>query len=187
MSDIPEHLQSLFKVLLDLPVTIPSSPWRHVGCHAIGGLTDVGFVQSSDILLVVSSAGRGLFDCLTGERIARDASEDFEHDTSNLLVIGIGPVASQEIRTAGIHGGGLAVTTSDGWSLDLLTLSWPSNSLFLTPPNHWLYDPAFKKIPGASMKITVEDEMRAFGFSPTGSCLIFATSSDITIFCRKLA
>lgn len=153
--------------------------------HAIGGLTDVAFADSADLLLVISSAGRGLFDCSSGERIARDQSDDFAHDTANLLAPGIGPLVSQRLRTAGLHGGGLAATTADGWNLDLLTLSWPYHSLFLTPPGHWLYGPAFSR-PGDTTKLATDSEIRAFGFSPTGRGFVFATSSELTVFHRDV-
>jgi len=187
MSEIPAHLRPLFQKLLGLPTSAPPSPWHEAGVHAVGGLTDVAFAESSDLLLVVSSSGRGLFDCSSGQRIARDDSDDFQHDTSNLVVAGIGPLASQRLHTAGVHGGGLAVTTADGWSLDLLCLSWPRQSLFLTPPGHWLYRTAQGGSDGSddtTSKIATDSEIRAFGFSPTGRAFIFATGSDISVFNR---
>jgi hypothetical protein len=183
MSEIPDHLKALYRQLLALPASPPPSPWRLAATHAVGGLTDVGFADSSDLLLVISSS-RGLFDCATGERIARDPSEDFDHDTSNLLAFGIGPLAEHCIRTAGLHGGGLAFSTPDGWSLNLFTLAWPASSLFLTPPGHWIYGPAFNK-PGTTTKLATDSEIRAFGFSPTGRAFIIATSSDLSIFNRN--
>ncbi len=183
MFDIPNHLQTLFRQLTDLPTRQPPSPWRKVAVHAVGGLTDVAFADSTDLLLVISSFGRGLFDGASGKRIARDSFDDFKYDTANLLAPGIGPVASQRLRTAGVHGGGLAVTTHDGWTLDLLTLSWPHRSLFLTPPGHWLYGPAFDR-PGDTTKLAVDSEIRAFGFSPTGHVFVFATGSEFSVFAR---
>ncbi len=184
MTSIPDHLQPLYRKLLELPASPPPAPWREASVHAVGGLTDVAFADDSDLLLVISSGGRGLFDCTSNKRVARDPSETFEHDTANLLVDAIGPVASSRLRTAGIHGGGLAMTTIDGWTLDLLTLSWPHHSLFLTAPGQWLYDPAFGK-PGETTKLATDSEIRACGFSPTGRAFILATSSDLTIFHRE--
>jgi len=54
---------------------LPPEPWRHVASHGIGGLTDIGYGEGSDLLLVVSHNGRGVFDCLSGERVARDRVE----------------------------------------------------------------------------------------------------------------
>ncbi len=158
LSEIPPHLRNLFGVLLDLPEGRPPSPWRRVAAHSVGGLTDVGFADSSDLLLVISSAGRGLFDCVTGDRIARDPSEDFVFDAYNLSAEGIGPIAGNRVRTAGLYGGGLALTTKDHWSLDSFTLSWPHKSVFLTPPGHWIYGHAFNK-PGDTTKIISDSEL----------------------------
>ena len=48
MADIPEHLKSLYQKLVSLPVNAPPPPWRRTLRHAVGGLTDVAFVDSSD-------------------------------------------------------------------------------------------------------------------------------------------
>src|SRR5262249_54536073 len=119
--DIPEHLTAAYQHLIGLPEAPPPGPWRKVPTRLVGGLTDVGFLDSSDAWIVVPQDGRGVFDCATGERLARDPSHDFEYDRANLLVRGIGPLAGHLIRTAGLHGGGLALQTADGWSLERLT------------------------------------------------------------------
>jgi hypothetical protein len=98
----------------------PPAPWRPRGAHAVGGLTDVGFGRGTDLLLVVSHDGRGVFDCLTGARVARDPSmpepdEDDWQDTHELEAEGIGPLAGQTVRTSGLAGGGLPEGTPDGW------------------------------------------------------------------------
>jgi hypothetical protein len=57
------------------PVQEPPAPWKHQVTWAVGGLFQVGYVEDSDVLLVLSSAGRGMFDCLVGEKVARDDHE----------------------------------------------------------------------------------------------------------------
>jgi hypothetical protein len=42
---------------------------------AIGGLTEVGFVPGSSLLLVMSHQGRGLLSWGSGDRVARDRQE----------------------------------------------------------------------------------------------------------------
>jgi hypothetical protein len=59
----------------ETPISDPPSPWRRTGSFAIGGLTDVGFGAHSDLLLVISHQGRGVFDCLSGVRVARNNDE----------------------------------------------------------------------------------------------------------------
>jgi len=66
--------------LIQLLSKIPSQPcppgWRKTGTFAVGGLTEIGFSQRSELLLVVSSAGRGVIDCTQGRKIARDDQVD---------------------------------------------------------------------------------------------------------------
>jgi hypothetical protein len=60
--------------------------------------------------------GRGVFDCNSGERVARDKDGDWDDlDETRLMSIGIGPLSEIRIRLAGLHGGGLPTTTDDGW------------------------------------------------------------------------
>jgi hypothetical protein len=151
----------------------------------VGGLTDVGFGLHSDLLFVVSSQGRGVFDCLTGAKVSRDAfvPTDDEPDwfsTSELSAEGIGPLAGQVIRTAGLHGGGLPLLTRDGWSAERLALDWPDETLLLCQP--WKH--GYK--PGEFVKVGVDSVVRAWGFSPTGRSLVLATSSDVTIWSRNM-
>ena len=166
------------------PIGEPPSPWRPVGSSAVGGLTDIGFAPHSDLLLVVSSQGRGVFDCLTGERVSRDASvpsgsEPDWFDTFELVAEGIGPIAKHPIRTAGLHGGGLALLTRDGWSVERLVFDWPDETLLLCHP--WKH--GYK--PGEFVKVAVDSVVRAWGFSPTGRSLVLATSSDVTLWSRS--
>src|ERR1700677_2578198 len=51
---------------------------------------------------------------------------------------GFGPLAGQTVRTSGLAGGGLAVSTADGWTAERLVLDWPEESLLLVPPGSWI-------------------------------------------------
>jgi hypothetical protein len=97
----------------------------------VGGLTEVGFGDDSDLLLIVSSQGRGVVDCRTGERVARDRADpdDSWYDERRLLAEGIGPLEGKTIRLAGLHGGGLLNCGQQGWSVEALALDWPDVSL----------------------------------------------------------
>ena len=168
----------------------PPAPWERRAVHAVGGLTDVGFGRGSDLLLIVSHNGRGVIDCLTGSRVARDASvpdpgEDDWQNTSELEAEGIGPLAGQTVHTSGLFGGGLSLTTRDGWTVERLPLDWPEESLLLVPPGSWLYETRADRS-AEFTKVAAESEVRAWGFSPTGRSLILATSSDVKVFSRRL-
>ena len=180
-----EYQRQLREGLERLPYADAPKPWRVVGGSAVGGLTEVGFAGGSDDLLVVSSQGRGLFDCLTGERLARDREEFFENaDDSGLTAPGIGSREGTIFPMAGLHGGGLATHTHGGWGIHVVHLPWPIHVFFLTSN--------YQELNGKSGHITKigNDEpcsYRAAGFSPTGRSLVIATSCELTIYGRDLA
>src|SRR5262249_37257854 len=122
---VPSHLESMVACILASPVESPEPPWRLIGGFGIGGVTAVGVGPRSDLLLVVSWSGRGVFDCVTGERVARDpaapqdGTENWQDDFE-LEAQGIGPLEGQRIRTAGLFGGGLPRLTHDGWIVEQL-------------------------------------------------------------------
>jgi hypothetical protein len=91
------------------------SAWTKIADTAIGGLTEVGFIPGSSLLLVVSHQGRGIIDLLSGNRIARDRRETGSwFDAASLAALGIGPAADRWIQVAGLADGMLPVTTADG-------------------------------------------------------------------------
>lgn len=174
-----DHLEPVRHRIRTTPVSLPPRPWTRLSVHAIGGLTEVGFADDSDLLLVVTSQGRGVIDCRSGDRVARDRTEpdDGWYDERRLRAFGIGPLEGRLIRLAGLHGGGLLRGGRDGWWIDAITLDWPDVSLLLGGPWGWIYD---GKTP--IVKVAVEREIRAFGFSDTGESFVIATSSDLAVF-----
>lgn len=163
--------------MIQPPVVLePPPPWRLLPVFAVGGLFQVGYAEDSDLLLVLSSQGRGVFDCATGEKLARDSADSHDFfDPVRLTADGFGPLAGQRIRTGGLLGGGLPLTTSDGWCLDVQARMWPMHSVFLTPPGS--REPVCVGEDGAC-------ELRACGFSQTGHSFVIATSCDLTMFTR---
>ena len=183
MSDIPEHLRAMYRRIDTAPLTDAPAPWRRLGDYAIGGLTDIGFADDSDILVVLSGQGRGLFDCTTGERLDRDHDAAFPHDECNLTTPGFGTVEGQVIRTAGLAGGALPLGTVDGWCVHRFTFHWPEEILLLTPPGHWIYGDV-PSMGSDFYRLGTESEVRAFGFSPSGRSLVIATGSDLAILTK---
>ena len=137
--------------------------------HLVGGLTEIGFVPGTNLLLVASHQGRGLIDCTTGEHLARDRDEDQQgwFDESRPAVLGIGPVADRWIDVSGLRGGEPIATTDDGWvatrRADDVDLEGPAGRQRLSA--------------GA-------EELRAYGFSPDGMYFVLATPGDVSIFGR---
>ena len=181
---IPAHLQGRFDYLNSLTPNEPPHPWRKLPAVHAGGLEHVGFGKQGDLLLLVSTAGRGVVNCLTGENLARDYTDYFP-DSGTLEAEGIGPLDGCSVRVAGIFGSGLSCYTNDGWNIERHPLSWPDDELILCPPGHsMLWQP-----PNAATKATkllpLISSLVAFGFSPTGKSLVIASSSDVTIYYRE--
>jgi hypothetical protein len=181
---IPEHLRLLASRVKAAPVDPPPPAWTQVGHYAIGGLTDVGFGPRSEHLLVISWHGRGVYDCTTGERVARDRATDGNwHDRFRLEAQGIGPLADQTIRTVGLAGGGLTTATADGWRVERIVVDWPKECLLLLPPGASLFGDYYNKA-ARFTKVASEADVRAWGFSPSGKSLVMATNSELTVFKR---
>lgn len=144
---------------------------------------EVGFGGDDRFLLVVSSAGRGIFNCETGEKTARDYDEKFGDwsDSYRVECLGIGPLQNEWIRMAGLFGGGLARTTHDRWKVECVQLSWPREQLVIEPASCSIYR---KETAIVRLQPPIST-VQAFGFSPTGRALVAATSSDVTIYWRE--
>ncbi|MCF6523172.1 hypothetical protein [Streptomyces sp. JJ36] len=191
ISDYQQHLRER---LLSVPETQPPSPWRPVLRRTpVGGLLGIGFAVAPgtghDLVMVVSTDGHGLFDAVTGEKIARDRDPDPGASTPDavpdLSCPGLGPVAATRVRIAGLFGGGLHATTLDGWSLDTVSPEWPDDRVLLSArggapwtgrhgEGWWhVFDSHYS-------------ELRAAGFSPSGRTLAVATSSDLTLWARPV-
>jgi len=172
------------------PLQPPPAPWRALPQIAVGGLHSVGFGTSphhpGDLLLVVSSNGRGVFDCTTGTRIARDPDPDAGWpDTNELVHEGIGPLVGVAVPVAGVDGGGLHATADDGWAVNVVAPDWPNESVMLS-----LNGSPFKGEAGSSWwHVHLEEacELRAVGFSPSGQTLVIASSCMLTLFTRSPA
>jgi hypothetical protein len=151
-------------------------PWRPLPVYGVGGLFQVGYAAGTDLLLVLSSQGRGVFDCIAGEKVARDYAEAHDFfDPIRLTAAGIGPLDGKAVRMAGLFGGGLPLTTTDGWLLEVQARAWPTHSVFLSAP-------------GSREPVCIGDdgacEMRACGFSETGQSFVIATSCELAMFTR---
>lgn len=178
-----DHLEPVRQKVRAAPIGKPPSPWAIKTVAAVGGLTEVGFDDVTDLLLVFSSQGRGVFDCRAGERIVRDrsvAEVDSWYGPDMLIGNGIGPLAGKQVRLAGLNGGGLPCLTKDGWATERLAIDWPDEYLLLLEPHCSIYQPDAR-----FTKLAVDREVRAFGFSHTGNSLIIATSSDVTMYSRE--
>jgi len=162
--------------------------WTHKNTFVVGGLHNVGFAPQQDLLIVLSSQGQGIFDCLKGEKVARlhndlDWWDSFNEETSS--IIGFDCLANIEIPTSGFEGAedNLPKKTSDGWTL---TISVPEPDD--KPFEKYLVQKIYLVSPNKKEKIFIKKdgpcELRAYGFSETDNSFIVALSCDLTIYSR---
>lgn len=179
-----DRQEALRQHVLNAPVEDPPSAWERHRSFGVGGLLSVGFGEDDRYLLVESSNGRGVFDCVTLERVARDYDMDAHKwsDSDRLECNGIGPLQGETIRMAGLYGGGLSRVTRDCWTVDIVHIPWPDEYLVVAPPDSSIYD-LDTRIARLRPPITA---VHAFGFSPSGRTLVLATSSDLYIYGRDL-
>jgi hypothetical protein len=135
----------------------------------VGGLTDVGFSADGRFLLVVGHQGRGLYDCLSGERVARDRNEDWSYfDDATGTVAGIGPLADQRVQVAGLMSQAILPVEADGWiasrDADGIRLQSRDGETHLVPES---------------------EEIQVFGFAPDGELLVVGASSGLTFYRRS--
>ncbi|WMN20211.1 hypothetical protein QL104_12720 [Pseudomonas piscis] len=180
----PSPLQTLRDTIRQQPISPAPAPWVLVTRRAAGSLLEVGFDRDRELLLVTSSAGRSVIDCETGEKIARDYTEEVESDRY-LEAEGIGPLAGRRIAMSGINGGSLPLGSDDGWAVHNVPLAWPEQHLLLVEPGSWLYGAQHNR-PATFHKLAIEHECRAFGFSYSGRSLVIASSCDLVVYHRPL-
>ena len=177
-----KHLEPLRQKIRNAPLVKNISGWNLITSIAVGGLRSVGFDRHTDLLLVVSSQGRGLIDCLSGKKSARDYEEYYERE-EHLEAEGIGLLQSKIIQMTGLFGGGLPLITEDDWSIKVICLDWPIEEVLISPPGSYLYGSTHNHTDHFE-KVFSDSWIRAVGFSHSGQSFIIATTSDITIYGR---
>lgn len=146
-----------------------TAPWERLWTVAVGGLTDIGFSADERFVLVLGHAGRGLFDCQSGKRVARDNRDDWSFlDDTTGLAQGIGPVEGQAVRVAGLMSGQALNDEVAGWRL-----SRADGGV------------AVEDGQGLRQMVEANEEVRACGFSDTGRLLVVATASDLTVLAAQ--
>ncbi|WP_406439960.1 hypothetical protein OHB00_32310 [Streptomyces sp. NBC_00631] len=189
--ELSAYQQAMRERILAAPVVPAPEPWRRIAYTSVGGLLGIGFAShpdtGEDLVEVVSHDGLGLFDAVTGEKIARDRDPDTEDGNRDadpaLRCPGLGPVAGSRVRIAGLFGGGLHTTSGDGWKLEVVAPTWPNERVLLSRdgglPHSGPHGERWWHIFHSHYS-----ELRAAGFSPSGQTLAVATSSDLSLWTR---
>lgn len=159
--------------------------WTHRNTFAIGGLQNVGYAPKQDFLIVLSSQGEGIFDCISGEKIDRlhnDMAWLERIDETTSAVTGFGCLENIQIPISGSYGDyNHPKKSADGWTLSALR---PVRLLLFKSASHHVYLTS----PDNQKKSLIAEEgaceLRAFGFSDTGRSLIVALSCELIIYSR---
>ena len=169
------------QMLLDQTKKIETPAEWKKETFAIGGLSNVGFSKKfPELLLVVSSQGRGVIDCSKLEIIERDYDDSWEWmDMYELWSMGIGKLSDEKIFVGGIHGGGLPILNKFGDSIQFVATQWPIIDLVFEPHYKSLYKENEAK---DCFRIFHDHELKAYGFSYNGNYFITATSSEVNVY-----
>lgn len=151
---------------------------------SIGGLSEIGFSKHKpNLLLVISSQGRGLIDCQSCELIERNYDTNWDWINSyDLTSQGIGILSNEEILVSGLHGGGLPLMNKEGDGLIYMATEWPIIDIIFQPHFKNLYKESEAK---ECFRIFHDYELRTYGFSYDGETFIIATSSEINIYRKQ--
>lgn len=182
--NLEDENTSIFQKLVD-KTKFSDTPtgWKRK-TFAIGGLSEAGFSKEHpELLLVVSSQGRGIIDCSKLELTDRDNNSDFDWINSyELWALGIGKLSNERIMVAGLHGGGLPYSNNFGDALQYMATEWPIIDLIFEPNFKSIYSEDDEK---DCFRIFHDYELRTYGFSYNGEYFITATSSEINVYQRE--
>ncbi|MFJ9345924.1 hypothetical protein [Streptomyces sp. NPDC101237] len=194
--ELCDYQRAMRNRILAAPVVPAPDPWRPVFESEygvpVGGLLGIGFTTDPDtghdLVMVVSHDGLGLFDAVTGEKIARDREADLEDSGRDAdpaeWCPGLGPVVGSRVRIAGLFGGGLHTTSGDGWKLEVVAPAWPNERVLLSRdgglPHSGPHGERWWHIFHSDYS-----ELRTAGFSPSGQTLAVATSSGLSLWIRE--
>lgn len=182
MSDVDaKNRARLISLLGNIPNGRCPDGWRLAGSFAIGGLTDIGFSKNADLLLVLSSSGRGVIDPMIGAVVARDEETDGDWLNERLLTCdGIGPLVGEAVQLSGLSGGGLPRGSGRGESLEVVGPNWPLGDLIFCSN---FGSALIERFQSTCLRVA-SDHIRAFGFSWSGNSFVYATGSDVHVYVR---
>lgn len=178
-----ENRKRLILLLSKIRASDSPAGWKKITSLAVGGLITAGFSkQQKHLLLIVSSSGRSLVDCRTGEKIDRNYEEYVGLNMAALTCAGIGTIKEEQVQIFGLGGGGLPQSNTAHETLELVSPNWPEQDLIFCQP--------FKNalIEGHQTGCTkiYSEHIHAFGFSWCGNFIIAGCGSDIDIWQRNI-
>jgi hypothetical protein len=155
------------------------------GSFSVGGFQYFGFSETSDILFVASSNGRGLIDMAKNEKIARDYSNDYIIDESLLTTKGFDILEGHTIKLCGrndeCNGNSLPVKNQSGETLFRASPFYPLEDIIFQPPfEHCLLTNSKKCVR------IYRGYLYCYGFSLSGKYFIIADDGGVTFWESEL-
>lgn len=160
--------------------------WSHKVTYAVGGLEDVGYIENEDLLVVLSSQGTGVFNCMDGVKVFRSDADWwplFDQNTGRLERFP--GYWDMPIKVYGLHNsGGLNPVMFNDWELKL------SDPRLDDPPfeEYSVQLVLLQQLDSRELLTVAKDgpcEFRAFGFSQTGRSLFVASSCELVVWSRN--
>lgn len=176
------HREKIYDILKQIPSATNPIGWTNKGSFNVGGFEYFGFDESSDLLLVISSDGRGIIDLAKSEMVARDFTEDFILDETLLICEGFDILQDKTIKLAGKYGGSvLPIRSKSGESLRRVSPLFPCEDI--------IYQPAFEDcfVEGHNKNCVriYRGFLYCYGFSYSGNYFAIADDSGISFWERN--
>lgn len=180
--EFEKHRKNTYSILEQIPIAKSPVGWTFRGNFSISGFEYFGFDESSDLLLVVSSGGRGIIDLAKAEKISRDYSDDFDLDETLLICKGFDVLEDKSIKLAGKYGGSiLPISNKFGDSLQRVSPLYPCEDI--------IYQPAFEDclIEGHNKNCVriYRGFLYCYGFSFSGNYFVIADDGGILFWERN--
>ena len=183
-----EYQQRINEAVMAAPTSSPPEPWFSVGSDWHDRSTmAVGFSRYERYLIFTDLETRWLISTETGQSIHDDTvsnSIPWWNDAT-LTISGFGPLAGESIRTTGLAGAaaGFHYHTNDGWRIADYRFPNHQPHICLQLPHQTLYsrNPKFVEIGLPSTTVI------AYGFTPSGHCLVIVERDQFNVWRRKPA
>lgn len=172
-----QHRSRICSILEQIPSVASPKGWIKKDSFSVGGVEYFGFSESSDILFVSSSDGRGLIDMAKNEKIARDKVIDYPLDEIMLTTEGFDILDGETIRLAGKYGSSmLPVSNKSHESLIRVSPNYPCEDIIFQPPfEHCLIEGHNK-----NCVRVYRGFLYCYGFSFSGKYFVIADDGGVT-------
>jgi len=177
--DFQQHREKINTILEKIPSVQNPKGWTRKSTFAIGGFEYFGFSEASDILVVLSTQGRGLIDMAKDEKIARDDSTNYVLDESLLISEGFDILEGETIRLASKYGGSLLpVSNKSHESLARVSPLYPCEDVIFQPP----FESCLNEWHNKNCVRIYRGFLYCYGFSFSGKYFVIADDGGITFW-----